>query len=64
MALGTSLLLYSLDQEIAEWATIILFDHHQTEDLTDRTDEFKYFKHFSGDLGFLVNFNNHRKYRD
>ena len=55
MALGTSLLQY---YEIAEWATIILFHHHQTEDLTDRTDEFKDFKHFSGDLGSIVNFNN------
>ena len=31
MALGTSLLQCLLDQEIAEWATIVsLIDHHQT----------------------------------
>ena len=63
MALGTSLLQYLLDQEIAEWATIVsLIDHHQ--DLTDRTDKFKDFKHFSKVLGFIVNFSNHRKYCD
>ena len=32
MALGMSLLQYSLDQGIAEWATIVsLIDHHQTK---------------------------------
>ena len=50
-----SLLQYSLDQEIAECVAIVsLIDHHQTgEDLTDRTDEFKDFKHFSRVLGFM-----------